>query len=615
LVLSTENNPDESGTISLNTKRDENLIYRELNINSTGSNIRKKENWNVLHEAVSLNAENRDDLGWAGYFNLRGPNSENVQIGTRHWEETPDFPLINLFGENNFHGIELSITRDGENNQFGWINLMSENGKSLHLSPNNLGVQGVGMSTTTNNSGTFGSLSLHGPNSDNFQLMPSWWQNPDLGRMLILGTSQIAAIDIGAFPENGYEVGNIRITSTDGSSSTWKPDYFEMQNGFRTVSLESTTNNDGTFGSLFLDGPTSRNITLMPEWWNKPDMGLLQVSGTSQGRVELEVNDNGNGQYGLIHLYSDYQKSIRIEPTSFAIRDDANGYNHLAEMNTHNNSGNGWAGYINLRGPNSNNFNMGTRNNNPDMPWFGLSGTNGFNLIHLTGIADANEFGYIHLMSEDGSTSNVSAYRIENDNGSGMISYFGSDRATFNDNGQEMTYNAWGISGTGPLNIGMDVTVNGTVTETSDRRFKKNIQTLEGSLLQKIELIEGVSYNWRQDEFPTKNFSSDKQIGVIAQELEAQFPELVKTDIEGYKSVNYNGFTAVLLEAVKELNKKVEKLEDENMQLKAELSSTQTNSSEISQLKQQMEALVNMVQAGQSNDFVNEESVSTPGLK
>ena len=63
-----------------------------MNINSTGLNIRKKENWNVLHEAVSLKAENRDDLGWAGYFNLRGPNSENVQIGTRHWEGTPTFP-------------------------------------------------------------------------------------------------------------------------------------------------------------------------------------------------------------------------------------------------------------------------------------------------------------------------------------------------------------------------------------------------------------------------------------------------------------------------------------------------------------------------------------------
>ena len=71
---------------------------------------------------------------------------------------------------------------------------------------------------------------------------------------------------------------------------------------------------------------------------------LSTFNGTSSGRVELEVNDDGNGEYGLIHLYSDAQKSIRMEPTSFALRDDANGYRHLVNMNINNDSGNDTSG-------------------------------------------------------------------------------------------------------------------------------------------------------------------------------------------------------------------------------------------------------------------------------
>ncbi len=45
----------------------------------------------------------------------------------------------------------------------------------------------------------------------------------------------------------------------------------------------------------------------------------------------------------------------------------------------------------------------------------------------------------------------------------------------------------------------------------------------------------------------------DKQIGLIAQEVEKVFPELVSTDSEGYKSIAYGKLTAVLIEAIKEL--------------------------------------------------------------
>ena len=76
----------------------------------------------------------------------------------------------------------------------------------------------------------------------------------------------------------------------------------------------------------------------------------------------------------------------------------------------------------------------------------------------------------------------------------------------------------------------------------------------------KINQLNGLYYFWNQDQFPEKEFSSERQIGVIAQEVEALFPEMVLTDSEGYKSVDYSRLTPVLIEAVKELNKQNEEL-------------------------------------------------------
>lgn len=59
-------------------------------------------------------------------------------------------------------------------------------------------------------------------------------------------------------------------------------------------------------------------------------------------------------------------------------------------------------------------------------------------------------------------------------------------------------------------------------------------------------------------------FSQKRQIGLIAQEVEEVFPELVHTDESGYKSVEYSKITAILIEAVKEQQAQIESLRKEN---------------------------------------------------
>ncbi|MCX4026929.1 tail fiber domain-containing protein [Endozoicomonas sp. SM1973] len=89
----------------------------------------------------------------------------------------------------------------------------------------------------------------------------------------------------------------------------------------------------------------------------------------------------------------------------------------------------------------------------------------------------------------------------------------------------------------------------------SDQNLKQNI-TLVDNALDKVVQINGVSFEWRSN--------NQKDIGVIAQNVEQVFPELVSTSPKtGFKQVNYAGLLGVLIESVKELKRENEALRQE----------------------------------------------------
>jgi hypothetical protein len=116
--------------------------------------------------------------------------------------------------------------------------------------------------------------------------------------------------------------------------------------------------------------------------------------------------------------------------------------------------------------------------------------------------------------------------------------------------------------------------VFGTIFESSDRRLKRDFVSLENSLT-KLARVSGYHYYWKDSKKGTA-----LQTGVVAQELEEVFPDLVVSDKDGYKSVNYIGLIPHLIESVKELHKKdeaVAKLEkevSEMRQMMAEIKSS-----------------------------------------
>lgn len=91
-----------------------------------------------------------------------------------------------------------------------------------------------------------------------------------------------------------------------------------------------------------------------------------------------------------------------------------------------------------------------------------------------------------------------------------------------------------------------NIIATGNVTAYSDIRLKENIETIDNPL-EKIQKMRGVYYTLKEDS------SSQRKIGVIAQEMEEVLPEVVYTDTseDKFKSVAYGNIVAVLLEGMK----------------------------------------------------------------
>ncbi len=157
-------------------------------------------------------------------------------------------------------------------------------------------------------------------------------------------------------------------------------------------------------------------------------------------------------------------------------------------------------------------------------------------------------------------------------NGSQALWYDG----TYFSWGYDATYNYFARKVTigNPANPGYMLYVQGSAYATgtwssSDARFKKNISTIDNPLA-KLMKVRGARFEFRADEFKDYQFAEGPQFGFIAQELENVFPEVVKTESNGYKSVNYSEMIPVLVEALKEQQKQIDELKKEIALLKSE---------------------------------------------
>jgi hypothetical protein len=121
-----------------------------------------------------------------------------------------------------------------------------------------------------------------------------------------------------------------------------------------------------------------------------------------------------------------------------------------------------------------------------------------------------------------------------------------------------------GVNNTAPgyaLDVTGTIYASSDVIAYSDISVKENIREIHFAL-DRILKTRGILYD-------RKDTGSKDNIGFIAQELDEQFPELVQNNEDGTKSVKYQNTVAVLVEAIKELNKKLEVQQLENNSLKS----------------------------------------------
>ena len=150
-----------------------------------------------------------------------------------------------------------------------------------------------------------------------------------------------------------------------------------------------------------------------------------------------------------------------------------------------------------------------------------------------------NDSGTVYGLFERPTGTND--FDIQNPIQDGDITFVG------NDGGSTITALTLDMSAAGAA------TFNNNVTAFSDARLKDNIETIENGL-DKVRQLRGVTY--------TRD--GKQNIGVIAQEVENIFPEIVLTadDEMGTKSVDYSRLTAVLIEAIKQQQEQIDTLND-----------------------------------------------------
>jgi hypothetical protein len=146
----------------------------------------------------------------------------------------------------------------------------------------------------------------------------------------------------------------------------------------------------------------------------------------------------------------------------------------------------------------------------------------------------------------DGSVS----FHFENDTGVGI---WGVNRSILQITG-----------GTGAVTVSGSVSATSFIN-TSDARLKEDVRPIKDALDQLLNL-RGVRYH-----FKDRRTGSEDQVGLIAQEVERLFPGLVQTDANGYKGVAYGNLVGVLVEALREQQSEIERLQHQTRSLEERL--------------------------------------------
>ena len=342
------------------------------------------------------------------------------------------------------------------------------------------------------------------------------------------------------------------------------------------MQLAKYNNETEAFESAIVAGSSNSNSFLSMYGQNSTTDGVTLMIDNYINASQIGVGNNDPLLNGYRRSGTDWKAN------------DNRVYVAIGNAGTESGDENGFSGYLSLWGTSTFNATLtGKRWQNNDLPIFELYGTNDDG----SGWFQSNFKVELDTTTENISYANLSLKNTANGGGNTetlfMTSNLNGGGYSFVEMRDSVGSNTIVMNGSnGNIDVNGQVTAGG-VALSSDKRYKKDITTLDNAL-ENTRKLRGTSYHWKD-----ATRGTDRQIGVIAQEVEAIYPEFVHTNDEGYKSVNYSQMVAVLIEAVKELDAKVANLESENMELKAALASNESD--ELESLKSEIESIKRML--------------------
>jgi hypothetical protein len=200
----------------------------------------------------------------------------------------------------------------------------------------------------------------------------------------------------------------------------------------------------------------------------------------------------------------------------------------------------------------------------------GLGTNNPTSRLHIKANSVLGVGALAHLLLEE-SEADFSRLRMQNTTANRFWDIAGLPHATDASAMLNFYYNNTGnilsLKGDG------NATLLGTLTENSDARLKTKILPLTTMSSQLLKL-QGYTYRWKNPAL-----DPSEKIGLLAQEVEQYFPQLVREDENGMKSVHYSGFVPLLIEQLKK----------QSRELKEKEATIASLLSEVNQLKEKAE--------------------------
>ncbi len=378
-----------------------------------------------------------------------------------------------------------------------------------------------------------------------------------------------------ALASNTSSVGNTAVGYQALASNTTGTDNTAI--GYNALTSHTTGHNNVALGSNALVNNSTPN--------SNTAIGNSALFSNSTGAVNIAV--------GKEALYNNTSGNYNI-----GIGYQANYYNQQGSNNTiigyqagmgtalHNKSGNVFIGYqAGFYETGSSKLYIENSNSSSPLIWGDFS-ANKVAINGDFGVGTQNPSDKMHIAANSGQD----ALHVQIGGSTVFRVYDNGGTAIGNDNKSGTPTNGLYVHG--------DLHYNGALTSVSDIRFKTNIEPIKNAT-ERLKTIRGVYYDWNREKYPERNFTEKKQIGVLAQEIEKEFPELVRTGKDGYKSVDYVKITPILIEAVKEQDSKIEMqetkldvheariklLEDETEKIKSVMRETRNSWEDIKIIK------------------------------